>query len=434
MVAKLIPVPFNEKERIEALQALAILDTPRELAFDRLTRLTAAVMRAPVALVSLIDVDRQWFKSCHGIEMESSPRGLAFCTHAIMSDELFVVLDAARDPRFSDNPFVTGEAHLRFYAGTPLVTRDKFRIGTLCVIDTEPRDEVTPEERQLLSDLAAMVVEAIEGRHAVRDAGELMMKQLAKAAELANAGETAKANLMAMLGHELRTPLNAIIGFSEVMTGQAFGPIGNPRYCEYAQHIRDSGQHLLGLIGTLLNLASCDRGEIVLQEADLNPRDVLADCVGMMSERARKADVTLDLQEPGSLPGLKADRNQVVQMLLNLIGNAIKFNRRGGHVAVSAFLADNQVVLSVSDNGKGMPDERLEQVRGAFEQLESGLARNFEGLGLGLALTERLIELHGGRLDLQSEVGKGTTATLTFPQWRSLDESAAAALTAAQGS
>jgi signal transduction histidine kinase len=434
MVAKLIPIPFNDKERIEALQALAILDTPRELAFDRLTRLAAAIMRAPISLVSLIDIDRQWFKSCHGLEMESSPRDLAFCTHAIMSDELFVVLDAAKDPRFSDNPFVTGEAHLRFYVGAPLVTRDKFRIGTLCVVDTEPRDEVTPEERQLLSDLANMVVEAIEGRHAVRDAGELLMKQLAKAAEMANAGETAKANLMAMLGHELRTPLNAIIGFSEVMTGQAFGPIGNPRYCEYAQHIRDSGQHLLGLIGTLLNLASCDRGEIVLQEADLNPRDVLADCVGMMSERARQSDVTLNLEEPGDLPVLKADREQLVQMLLNLIGNAIKFNHQGGQVAVSASLVEGQVVLSVRDNGKGMPADRLEQSRGTFEQLESGLARNYEGLGLGLALTDRLIELHGGRLDLDSELGEGTTAMLTFPKWRTLDRNAVAEPKASRGS
>jgi len=434
MPSRLVPKPFNDQERIEALQALAILDTPREVTFDRITRLAAAVMRTPIALVSLVDEDRQWFKSCHGVDLESTPREIAFCAHAIMSDEVLVVRDATKDPRFQDNPFVNGEAHLRFYAGAPLITRDKFRLGTLCVIDTESREEVTSQQLSLLKDLAMMVSEAIESRQAVRHASDVLSQQLAAATALANAGEGAKARLMAMLGHELRTPLNAIIGFSEVLSAQIFGPLGNAAYKEYAEHIRDSGQHLLGLIGTLLNYAGCDRGEIALSDDLFDPYDVVEGCVGMMSERARKAGVKLTAMPASGPPWLRADRNQAVQMLLDLIGNAIKFNRRGGKVDVSASLMDDRIVFIVADNGIGIPSDRLEQSCRPFDQLDDGLARRYEGLGLGLPLTERLIELHGGKLELESTEGLGTTASLFFPGWRTVAEAASAPLKAGLGS
>ena len=434
MTSNLVPKPFNDQERIEALQALGLLDTPPEAAFDRITRLAAAVMRTPIALVSLVDETRQWFKSRCGLDLESTPREVAFCAHAIMKDDVLLVLDATKDPRFMNNPLVTGEGHIRFYAGAPLITRDGFRLGTLCVIDTEVRAEVTEQELELMKDMAAMTIEVIEGRHAVRHATEVLSQHLTAAAQRAEAGETAKANLMAMLGHELRTPLNAIIGFSEVMTSQVFGPSLSPEYKEYAEHIRESGQHLLGLIGTMLNLASCERGEICLNEETFDPAKLVADCVGIMSEPARKAGVKVKTERAPILPDLHADRNQVVQMLLNLIGNAVKFNQSGGTVRIVVEAHDGQVVLSVIDTGLGMAPEKLKQSREVFDQLDSGLARNFEGLGLGLPLTERLVELHGGRLDLQSTEGQGTTATLTFPAWRSVAEEIAAPLRAAPGS
>jgi len=434
MSSKLVPKPFNEQERVEALKALAILDTPREIAFDRIARLAAAVMRTPVALISLVDEDRQWFKSCVGVDLESSPREIAFCAHAIMGDDILVVLDATKDPRFRDNPFVTGEAHLRFYAGAPLVTRDKFRIGTLCVLDSEPRTEVTTRELALMNDLAVMAVKEIEGRHLVRHANDVLSQQLAVAEAQASAGETAKANLMAMLSHELRTPLHAIIGFSEVLSAQTMGPLGNPEYKEYAEQIRQSGVHLLGLVGTLLNFASCERGEIALNDDTVDPGQIVAHCVGLMSERARTAQVELASESVPGVPKLLADRNQVIQMLLNLIGNAIKFNRQGGTVKVSANYLEGRVVLTVTDTGIGMAPELLEKSRGAFDQLEAGLARSYEGIGLGLPLTERLIELHGGSLELKSAEGQGTTAAQIFPSWRNAADQADAPLKSSLGS
>ena len=434
MTSNLVPKPFNDRERIEALQALGLLDTPPEAAFDRITRLAAAVMRTPVALVSLVDESRQWFKSRQGLDLESTPRDVAFCAHAILRDDVLVVLDATKDPRFRNNPLVTGEGHLRFYAGAPLMTRDGFRVGTLCVIDTEARAEVTAQELSLMKDMAAMTVEVIESRNAARHAGTALAEHLAAAAKRAEAGETAKANFVAMLSHELRTPLNAIIGFSEVMTGDVFGPSLSPQCREYAKHIRDSGEHLLGLIGTMLNLACCERGEIALSDDVFDPAKLVEDCAGIMSEPARKGGIELRMEPAPALPHLNADRNQVVQMLLNLIGNAIKFSLPDGMVRIKTELAEGQVVFTVIDTGIGMAPEKLKHARGVFDQVDSGLARSFEGIGLGLPLTERLIELHGGRLDLQSAEGQGTTATLIFPAWRSVAEPAAEALRAAPGS
>jgi len=170
--------PPNERERLEALRSFEILDTQAEEAFDRFTRIAAGVIGAPIALVSLVDEARQWFKSRHGLGAEETTRDLAFCAHAILKDEILVVDDATKDPRFLDNPLVTGAPDIRFYAGAPLKTRDDFNIGTLCVIDQQPRAGLTEAQRQLLSDLADAVVNQL---YLHKTTSDLHRAQLAQA-------------------------------------------------------------------------------------------------------------------------------------------------------------------------------------------------------------------------------------------------------------
>ncbi|MDQ3816036.1 MAG: GAF domain-containing protein, partial [Armatimonadota bacterium] len=158
-----IPLPLNEKERLETLRYYNILDTPPEAAFERITRLTAGLLRAPIALIALIDENRQWFKSHYGLDICEIERDSAFCSHAILSDEVMVVPDARHDGRFADNALVTGPPYIRFYAGAPLKTLTGFNLGTLCVLDTAPR-ELTEDERTTLVDLAALVVDELELR------------------------------------------------------------------------------------------------------------------------------------------------------------------------------------------------------------------------------------------------------------------------------
>ncbi|MGB0630141.1 MAG: GAF domain-containing protein [Alphaproteobacteria bacterium] len=162
----LIPIPENEDARIEALYSHDLLDTPTEGSFNALTRLAARVFSVPMALVSLVDRERQWFKSAHGLDTEETPRSISFCTYAIMQPDPLVVLDALEDDRFKDTPLVTGPPNIRFYAGAPLIDKKGFRLGTFCVIGTKPRKEFLGFERNHLIDFAATTTELIQIRDA----------------------------------------------------------------------------------------------------------------------------------------------------------------------------------------------------------------------------------------------------------------------------
>lgn len=157
------PIPADEDERLSALRELLLLDTPPEERFDRLARFVAEQLDVPIALLTLVDGQRQWFKARVGIEATETPRDISFCGHAIMKNDLFIVEDASRDPRFSDNPLVTGEPHIRFYAGAPLSAPGGHRIGTLCVIDTVPRT-LGPVELSILDALRRLANETVAGR------------------------------------------------------------------------------------------------------------------------------------------------------------------------------------------------------------------------------------------------------------------------------
>ena len=178
-------IPPNETARQEALTRYAILDTPPEAGFERVTRLAARLFEVPIALVSLVDQERQWFKSCVGLDVNSTERDAAFCAHAILKDEVFIVPDATADPRFHDNPLVTGAPFIRFYAGAPLITPDGLRLGSLCVMDKVPRT-FSPAQAEVLQDLAAMVMEALEARHTnARLITEIAERERAEARKMA---------------------------------------------------------------------------------------------------------------------------------------------------------------------------------------------------------------------------------------------------------
>ena len=157
------PIPADEDERLSALRALLLLDTPPEERFDRLARFVAEQLDVPIALLTLVDGQRQWFKARVGLDATETPRDISFCGHAIMKNDLFIVEDASRDPRFSDNPLVTGEPHIRFYAGAPLSAPGGHRIGTLCVIDTVPRT-LGSVELSILDALRRLANETVAGR------------------------------------------------------------------------------------------------------------------------------------------------------------------------------------------------------------------------------------------------------------------------------
>jgi len=236
---------------------------------------------------------------------------------------------------------------------------------------------------------------------------------LAHEADKAN---RAKSEFLANMSHELRTPLNAIIGFSDVLRAELFGSIGNDRYAEYVRDINDSGKHLLEIINEILDLAKAESGKISLAEDEIDLLGCIQDAVRICRGRAMSSDIQLQMIASSEPVFCLVDERLVRQILLNLLTNAIKFSHPGGKVTVSV-RADRAkgIVLVVKDNGIGIAPDDILRVQNPFEQVDTSLARKYGGTGLGLPLTRKLIELHGGTMLLESELGRGTSVTVVLP-------------------
>ncbi len=242
-------------------------------------------------------------------------------------------------------------------------------------------------------------------------------EELASAHDAAQAANRAKSDFLANMSHELRTPLNAIIGFSEIMIHQLHGSLGNERYDEYASDIHQSGCHLLEIINDILDIAKVEAGRLELHKDIIQVQELFDSCHRLMGERALGAGVTLVVKPPNELPVLIGDSTRLRQILLNLLSNAIKFTPQGGEVVLLASVNSNgHPQIHVKDSGIGMTGQEISHAMQPFTQIDNSLARKYEGTGLGLPLTKALVELHSGELELSSDRGAGTTATVTLPQ------------------
>jgi PAS domain S-box-containing protein len=244
-------------------------------------------------------------------------------------------------------------------------------------------------------------------------------KAIRQARENAETLNRAKSEFLAAMSHELRTPLNAIIGFSEIIQNEMLGPVGSTKYRDYADDINESGQYLLDLINDILDLSKVESGTDELHEENIEVSEVIHTVVVLVQQRAKNQGVKVVSDTPDGLPGLRADKRKLKQILVNLLTNAIKFTEAGGEVRVETRCRpESGWEFEIVDTGIGMAAEDFPKALSQFGQVDSDLDRPYEGTGLGLPLTKALSELHGGRLDLHSEVGKGTTVTIWFPAER----------------
>jgi cell cycle sensor histidine kinase DivJ len=239
--------------------------------------------------------------------------------------------------------------------------------------------------------------------------------ELLKTRDVAESASRAKTQFLANMSHELRTPLNAVIGFSEILNRELFGTLGEARYRDYARLIHESGEHLLNMVNDILDMSKIEAGKFKIVKEPFNVGALVKSCCDIMRHTAEQRSLSLIVDiEPG-IPELPADKRACKQMLLNVISNAIKFTDPGGWVRVSAKVMGGNVALAVADNGIGIAEADLPKLGNPFVQANNSYDRSYDGAGLGLSVVKGLAKLHGGKLELASTLGSGTTATILLP-------------------
>ena len=415
-------IPENEFERLSALESYEVLDTLPDASLDALTTLVAQLLDVPVALVSLVDFERQWFKSRFGLDVAETPRAISFCGHVVASGAPLVVPDARQDSRFADNPLVESAPRVRFYAGFPLSTPEGLTLGTLCAIDHRTR-QLTVEESRTMALVAQVVVSLLNShrdRAQLRKQKEILeahaetsrqtereLREMTAAAERAN---LAKTEFLANMSHEIRTPMNAIIGMGELLLETSL----SQKQRKYVHNARAAGEHLLGLIDDVLDVAKIEAGKVELEFAPFTLHGLVRSVEKLMMARSAETGVKLVCQVSESASKMvRGDLGRLRQVLLNLVGNAFKFTTEG-RILVQVFrLSHAEYEFEVSDTGVGIPVDRQAAIFDSFTQADNSTTRRYGGSGLGLTISKALVELMGGRIWLQSTVGQGSTFRFT---------------------
>lgn len=388
----------DEAARLASLRDLLILDSPPESEFDNLVQAAALVCETPISLVSLVDSDRQWFKARFGLEgVQETARDLAFCAHTIQQPTTLEIADATQDARFRDNALVTQAPGIRFYAGVPLELSSGFRVGTLCVIDRQPR-ELTPKQRQILEHLAKAAAQALERRRDSRKLAEAT-RRLEEVSEQLRVQSGRKNNFLAALGHEMRGPLSAMRTAMEILKLEG-GP--SVRVAAALGILGRQFDQLANLTESLMDVAGIDSGKVTLVRTpvDLNALVELSIEMSQALIDARQHVLVRHLR-PAPIP-LTGDSGRLVQAISNLITNAAKYTPVRGRIAVTTRVENGEGVVVVGDNGLGISAARLPFVFEMFEQEADQEKYQQGGLGIGLTIVKQLIDLHGGSVVARS--------------------------------
>lgn len=529
------PLPDTEAQRLAKLRSYGVLDTLPQTAFNDIVALASSICGTPVALISLIDRDRQWFKAKTGIDVEQTGRDIAFCAHAILQpQQVMVVEDARQDERFRDNPLLEGELGLRFYAGAPIVTEDGHALGTVCVIDTQPR-QLSPAAEESLRILSRLVVNLLEHekeRHAeearqreearrardvlmamavstldliayidrderyqavnqtwltywgcdeskvigmhVRDrvgpavyeneiaplirralSGELVRYQhlvrfharaprfmeislmpdtdasgtvrglilrshdihlqhereqeLQEALSALEQRTLEQQRFIQVLSHDLREPVNAVRNFSTLLTTDHLQELSAPAQ-RYLGFVTKGGERMSRMLDDLTDLLQLDG--YTPKVVDMDTRALVSQVMEELHEAIEKSGALITT---GPLDTLRADPALLRIVLVNYIGNALKFRHqdRPPQIHIETVSVDDGMELSVTDHGLGIPEDQQAGIFDMFRRLHT--RQRFDGAGLGLSLCRRIAQLHGGRVTLQSTLGRGSRFGIVLP-------------------
>lgn len=375
-----LDTPTLEEERIKALKRYSILDTPPDGSFDKLTKLAATLLKVPIAIVSLVDTDRIWFKSKYGIDAQQIDRDEGLCASVIFSDDLYLVEDASIDPRTLANPLVAGDFGLRFYAAVPLRTRDGFNLGTFCVIDKSPRT-LTEEEEQILRDLRDIVMDQIE----LRLASRVSMAQ--------------HNQILNTTAHDLKNPLTTIPVRADLIKMKKNNPEMVDTLCD---QIKIASLNMVRIIDELLQVGSVEAGKIHLLLIKVNVSFLVSNVVSMNQPLAERKNQTLHFSYEKDLY-VNADEGKLTEIIDNLINNAIKYSTSDKQIFIRVKERAGKVVIEVEDQGLGLTLEDKGKLYQRFTRLSAQPTAGENSTGLGLSIVKVLVEAHDGTIRAESE-------------------------------
>lgn len=392
-------IPSNERLRQRSVERYQLLDTSEEEDYDNITSIAAFIAQTPISLITLLDGERNFFKSHLGLDISESPRKLSFCGHAINSNEdILIIEDARKDERFSDNPLVTNIKAI-FYAGVPLITPDGNKLGTLCVYDHEPRS-LNTEQINTLIKLAKQVVNLFEQRKQNIEL-EAVKKQLEKR------NKNLK-NFAGIISHDLKSPLANIFSLTELLQNESEN-ILTPDSIEYLKYLKSSSQSIGKYIDGMLKFYKSD--EILSHDVE---RFKLEDLIAEVKLLAVTGSVITKIQiENGGW--LVTNKYALLQIFVNLISNAIKYNKQDTvEINLNFQEDDHYYQFDISDNGIGIEESQLVSVFDLFKTTGQADRNGEIGTGIGLATVQKTVQNLGGEISVQSKVGVGSTFTFTI--------------------
>ena len=382
-----------ETKRVETLRKYDILDTPPDGTYDRIVKLVAKLLNVPIAIVSLVDTDRIWFKSAFGLNVQQIPKEEGLCASAIFSKDFYMVENALKDPRTLRNSLVTSEFGLKFYAAVPLTTSDGYNLGTLCVLDKKPRT-LDDTEKQILEDLAYVVIEQLELR---------LMARMAINSQ----------NKMAhMITHDIRGAVCYIPSLVDMIKEQK----GNPDEIEQvADMIKYAADKSMQAVDSFLTYAKNSSKDIIYR---FEPLDF-----SVLANRVISTNMILALKKQQKIESsveanilVNGDKTKLSELIDNFLSNAIKYSPKGRNITVVLKKKGEKVILEVKDEGQGMTIEDVNNAFKRFGKLSAVPTGNEASTGLGLWITKEIAESHGGTVKVKSKgKNRGTTFTIELP-------------------